>query len=803
MRIVEGEGNPRAKLMLIGESPGETEEREGRPFMGASGNVLNQLLIDNGLRREDCWIDNVMHVRPPGNDFGYFYEDKQRNTPIQELKAGIEKLKRTISTINPDVILCLGAESLRAVADCRGIEKYRGFPLKFQGDTSINVIATYHPAYVARLWAAYPVAKLDVGRAKELLVKYGKTSPIPAHTLSYQPSFGQCMTYLDKVLERSSIPLAFDIEFAKEMIDCIGFCQEEGHALTIPFAQDGGDGSYWTEMQERMLWEKIKVVLESDVPKIGQNISYEMFQLRTQRDIGINNIYLDTMVAFNLMYPSKGGEGFGKSLDFLCTIYTWLPFWGEAPRVLGPERWRYNSMDCLVTKAISGPIMQDLEEMGHKDFYYKLPHRLLKPLSAISVRGVRVDREWRNKTRAVYRRRIDRIKRGINRTLHLGDIQRAQETIKSLNKDERGTFNPGSDTQLRNLLYTVWKLKPILEKGTKQPKVDEAALRKLAELDKGAHGRFFALQLQFNALDITYNGPLSAEIGTDGRIRCSYNIAGTVTGRLSSSEAPDGTGTNLQNQPPFMRRMFLADEGCVMIQCDLKQAENRVVAYLANEPRMIQAFSEGADIHKRIAAMIFRKPESDVTKQERQLGKKIGHASNYGMGVDRFRDVCWEEMRVKLTRDEARKLQNQYFDAFPRVRMWQMEVQEQLSKTRTLINPLGRRRYFFERFGPDLFKEGYAHVPQSTIVDYLNTGLIRLHDAGYDLLLQVHDSVNLNSPPVMGPHTIDLLKQCLEFPIRINGHDVVIPIEVAVGPNWADLKEWTPELDIKGVGHVV
>lgn len=781
-KTVKGEGRSDARMVLVGEAPGEAEEHAGRPFVGPAGNVLDQLLVDNAIRRGECWVDNVMEVRPPGNDFSHFYEDRQRNIPKPELLNGWQRLRDTITKINPDVIVCLGAEPLRALTENRGIDKYRGFPLRFGNS---NVIATYHPAYVLRKWDGYPTAKLDIGKAAEILSVHGKNSPVPAHHLNFQPSFGQCMTYLDDVLKNSTVPLAFDIEFANQMIDCIGFSQSETEAITIPFAQDGGDGSYWSEGQEQLLWRKIQEVLESNVPKIGQNIAYEMFQLWTAREIQVKNIYLDTMIAFNLMYPGQA-----KSLDYLSTVYTYLPWWGEAPKELGPARWKYNSMDCLVTKCIAGPIMSDMERTGHKDFYYKLPHKLLVPLNKMSVRGIRVDRDWRNATRARYRRRTSNLRRWINKVLPVEDITFAQESIKSIKKDERGVYNPGSDTQLRNLLYTVWKLKPITEKGTKQPKVDEAALRKLALQDKGKHSRFFALQLQFNALDILYNGPLSAEIGSDGRIRCSYNIAGTVTGRLSSSAAPDGTGTNLQNQPPFMRRMFLADEGSTMIQCDLKQAENRVVAYLANEPRMIQAFEEGVDIHRRIAAMIFRKPESEVTKQERQLGKKIGHASNYGMGVDRFREVCWEEMRIALSRDEAKKLQNQYLDSFPRIRMWQLEVQEQLNRNRTLTTPHGRKRYFFERWGPDLFKEAYAFVPQSTIVDTLNLGLINLSDRGVDLLLQVHDSVNLNSAlPEICYTEIAVLKEALEIPVRINNHLVVIPIEIAAGPNWGQLKE--------------
>jgi len=159
------------------------------------------------------------------------------------------------------------------------------------------------------------------------------------------------------------------------------------------------------------------------------------------------------------------------------------------------------------------------------------------------------------------------------------------------------------------------------------------------------------------------------------------------------------------------------------------------------------------------------------------------------MGVDRLREVCWEELQIKLTRVEAERLRNNYLDRFPRIRMWHMEIQAQLNSTRTLTNPLGRKRYFFERWGPDLFKEAYAHLPQSTIVDDLNSGLVRLYEEGFDLLLQVHDSVNMNVATV-DKVVVERIKSLTETPVTINGHDVVIPVEVAVGPDWASLVEY-------------
>ena len=98
-------------------------------------------------------------------------------------------------------------------------------------------------------------------------------------------------------------------------------------------------------------------------------------------------------------------------------------------------------------------------------------------------------------------------------------------------------------------------------------------------------------------------------------MRCAFNPVGTKSGRLSSSKTIFGTGTNLQNQPAEMKGYMMADDGFVLYNMDLSQAENRVVAYIAPEPSMIQAFENGTDIHSQTAGLIFRKPVDEISDE--------------------------------------------------------------------------------------------------------------------------------------------------------------------------------------------
>ena len=159
--IVPSEGSVDARIFLVGECPGATEEREGRPFIGGAGMVLNGLLADAHIARESCYITNVVKVRPPANKFSWFYEKKKvekkvRLVPKPELQAGIEELHGELRAVAPNVIVPLGNEALKAVMGLDGITDWRGSILESPFG---KVIPTYHPAAIMRMWPWRPVGR--------------------------------------------------------------------------------------------------------------------------------------------------------------------------------------------------------------------------------------------------------------------------------------------------------------------------------------------------------------------------------------------------------------------------------------------------------------------------------------------------------------------------------------------------------------------------------------------------------------------------------------------------------------------
>lgn len=156
-KIVFGEGNPDARLMFIGEGPGQEEDLQGRPFVGRAGEVLTSLIKNLGLKREDVYIANVVKCRPPMN----------RAPKPEETKACLPFLKRQIEIISPSVIVTLGDVATKALLGTKaGITAVRGQVFEYEG---AKVVPTFHPAYLLRNKAMKHLTWKDVNKAMQLI----------------------------------------------------------------------------------------------------------------------------------------------------------------------------------------------------------------------------------------------------------------------------------------------------------------------------------------------------------------------------------------------------------------------------------------------------------------------------------------------------------------------------------------------------------------------------------------------------------------------------------------------------------
>lgn len=790
-KYIPAEGPKTAKVVIVGEAPGETEEREGRPFVGTSGKVLDGLLNDAGINRSEVYITNVVKYRPKGNIFNNFYDfveipnpkgkgkPKKRRVKSIALVEGEMELDQELKEIKPHVIICLGNEALYAVTGRSGITTLRGSILESKYG---KVIPTYHPAAILRQWSWRPIALFDLQRAQE--ESAFPEVVLPQRTLLSSPDYATIMQELNRLCSGTK-PVAFDIEVMTGQITCIGFSDSPNWAITVPFWY-GSSGSFWTPDQEAQIWLKIKELLEGTVPKYAQNAQYDILMLSDQMDIQVKNLKMDTMIAANLAYPELP-----KGLDFLVSLYTKEPYYKDRIDTgVMADYFEYNCLDACCTVEVAQALEKELTDLGLLKFYNEYLNILIQPLLEMSKRGMRIDTAVRRMAIKEYKKKADEF----------------QQELNTLVGRE---LNVGSPKQMKEWLYTDLKLPKQYKRrsgkygNVKTLTADEEAID---EFNKTTPRREFDLIIgdsrapedSIEALGIrgarkvlsTY---LEATTDSDGRMRTSYLISGTDTGRLASRASVHGTGTNFQNIPKgIARRMFIPDPDKVFVSADLSQAEARIVAYLAGEVSLIRLFESGRKIHRKVGADVFRVREDALTDSQYRVAKSLVHASNYGMGPNTF------AKKTGVSVSDAKRLQNAYFAAYPGIKLWHLRIKSELQRSRQLSTPMGRKRLFLETLNDNLLKKGYAYIPQSTVSDVVNQGLIdlwKLLPNGADLMLQVHDAIVIQCGLVQVPIVVALMQQCMVRPIRIEGIDrrvriCSIPIEVTTGFNWNDMEDY-------------
>jgi len=762
MTRVEGIGPSDARVMLVGEASGETEEKEGRPFVGQAGRILNGILEETGLKRDEIYITNVYKYHPKNNDFSTIKEE--------DLSKAYSELEEEIMRIHPNILILAGNEAMQAVLGHKGISFYRGSVLETK--YGIKCIPIIHPAAIGREWTYRPITVLDFHKVKRES-EYAEIRRRP-RSLSIAGSILDITNYFNSILRDGTVKVSFDIEVETSQINCIGFATSSEEAFTIPF-WFGASGSLWGAEEELKIWQLIKDLLEdSKVPKIAQNAQYDMTILADKYAINVSNLWLDTMIAFHAIYPELP-----KGLGFLTSIYTDVPYYKYQRKTEDmTEFFRYNATDACVTYECAEKIWKEMEEFGVRDFYREYMHSLIEPIMSITKLGVRIDSV----------KKVEAIK----------EYQEAIQTLQAkLDTLVGHPINVNSSKQMKSWLYKEMKLPTMYKlrkaRGEKTESTDEDALEHLYAITQNeALKVVLEIREKYKILSTYLEMKYDKEKNSQGKIveraRTSYLITGTETGRLSSRQTVYRTGGNLQNVPKgIARRIFVADEEKIFVNADLSQAEARVVAYLAEEDRLIRVFENGGDIHRKNAANIFGKSLDAVNSKERELAKRIVHASNYGMGPITF------AREVGISVSESKRLLNSYFAEYPKIKLWHMQTASRLKRNRTFTTPFGRKRTFFERYNTALIKEALAYIPQSTVADLLNLGLRRVYEkyknTPTQILLQIHDAIMLQTPQASWKEVAMDVKQILTIPICVGNKSLVIPVDISVGENWDELKK--------------
>jgi len=446
------------------------------------------------------------------------------------------------------------------------------------------------------------------------------------------------------------------------------------------------------------------------------------------------------------------------------------------------QTWVYNCYDDAGTLEISYAIDKELKDLGVDEFYFNHVQPTTLALIRVQSRGMKIDVE----AKAQMTRKVE------------GELNVVLTRIQSSINDT--SFNPDSSKQLATLLYDKLKLPVQFNQKTKARTADKNAVKSLSRESRFVqYKQLFSDLLEHSKLSTLLSSFLQKPVHTDGRIYTSYNSAGTVTRRLSSSEPLFLPGTNLQNMPrrefPEFRKIFLADVDYWLLKFDYSQAEQRIVMWMAGVERVIQRWGSDPtfNIHKFIGSLIYKCPESEIKKDtdRYQISKNGGYGGNYGMAPPKASIVY--DMDIAT----ARFVLGEYHRNIPEIeRVFWKGIQLQLAKSRTITSPTGGKRIFFGRLDDSTFRDAYSHSAQSIVGDIINRALHLFEElASPDdcrIHLQVHDELIFMCRKELHvlKHYIPLIKNLMEYPLDIPPvkTPLVIPVEGTYGPNWFDQK---------------
>lgn len=436
----------------------------------------------------------------------------------------------------------------------------------------------------------------------------------------------------------------------------------------------------------------------------------------------------------------------------------------------------YNGLDCAATIEIFNETFPQLDNATAST--YAFSRALQGPVLEMQARGVLIDKARKAEVIEEYMLRMDILERQLERIVREGVGMTG--------------FNWQSPKSLQSLFYDHLGLPTQRKQG--RPTTDRGAREKLSIYLSAE-----AIISHINALaDLQKKvSVLRTGIDSDGRIHTSYNIAGTSTGRFSSSASEFGTGTNLQNIEESLRSIFIADPGMKFAKCDAKSGESFCVGAiewnLFNDGRYLDACETG-DPHTAVARICWPalpwtgKTDKDKDIAERPyyrhythrfMCKKLGHGSNYGGKPETLADQS--RVPLQLVAD----FQPKYFAAFPAHQRWHLHVADVLRRDGQLISLMGRKRWFFgRRDDPAVYREALAYDPQSSLADIVNQALLKLWRMGFTIVMHDHDALTFMYPEEEEDDLIPRLMSELIIPVPLAGkRELRIPYDCAVGWN--------------------
>ena len=556
------------------------------------------------------------------------------------------------------------------------------------------------------------------------------------------------------------------------------------HGVYIPIKSPRPE----SHLDQDTVLDALRPILEDPaVGKVGQNLQYDITVLR-RHGLLLQGTAFDTLIASFLIDPARSS----RKLDNLALAhleYEMVPL----ERLIGAGKGQitfdhvplsqattYAAEDADITLRLREKLLPSLKTMGLTKLFDELEVPLVPVLSELEYNGILVDADELDRQRAVLDERITELRRRIIDTAAVD-------------------FNPDSPKQLSDVLFNQLGCKSYRKTKT-GASTDSDTLQRIVDEQAGPGATVAQLVLEYRQLTKlvgTYLEALKVAIHPDtGRIHASFHQTGAATGRLSSSDP------NLQNIPirtevgRQVRKAFIAPPGCVLLSADYSQIELRILAHLSQDPGLVQAFEEDADIHRAVAAEVFGLEPGAITSEQRSAAKMVNFGIVYGItpwGLARRLQSGPGEADV----DQAKKIIDDYKKRYPKIDAFLERCVDQAKLKGYVTTTMGRRRPIpqisarqanVQQLGRRM---AINSVVQGSAADLIKLAMVKLHaliaehDLPMKMLLQIHDELVFEVPT----DQIEPMKQIVVEQMQ-SAMELSVPLKVDAntGTDWMQAK---------------
>ena len=780
-QMVVGRGPETASIALVGDGPGSSELRSGRPIAGDGGNLLMSMLDNAGISMSEVYITNAI-----------LCDRKYDKKPAPEaIEACRPRLLAELESRKFETIVTLGAEAAYAVT---------GRKLKITADRGKrigNVMPTLHPNYVytpaGSRFAAHMLA--DLIRSVE---EPTEVPPITYDVVEDEVGWSKVLSAMhDKNYEGMAV---YDLETTSLQphtgeILCVVLMFDVGHAFIVT-----PNLPQWKEKLSnifnnyRFTW-------------YGHNLQFDNGYLLSH-GIQPPSEFIDTMLISYAVDERTGIHGLKDLAQRILGVDDWSagldelmknlrtewktkktkatkagqqpppePNYGDIPRDV---LFEYAAKDVVYNGLIVKPLQRRLNQMEKGQSLYDTIFRpTSKLLTSIELHGFRVDIALLKEATRQYEQMNDEIER------ELAALAGSR------------TFNPRSPDQVAHVLFNKFKLTPVEFTPKGKPSTSKDVIETLAgSVDKNTpEGRFLSLMLDSRALTKvigTYFGNIWAEVQTGGgRVHPRLNMHATTTGRLTGGVWLTLPREEKNRFASIIRYLVIADEGHVICASDYDQAELRVVTIEAKDELYRKVFINGEDPHAATTDLLFgtdwrTKPNP---KEWRQIGKMTNFLILYGGGPSKLAQSANIDIGL------ATQAINTYFLKHPAIKKYFDNIMEGVIKNGYVESFFGRRRRFElqteQNF--DFIRREACNMPIQATANDLNLLAASQVNSRHNVLLVMHDSIETQLPEAQAEEFAEEISRTMSDVARVHYSDYVpFTADYGIGGSWGEAESGEP-----------